>query len=327
MTLPVLICDDSSFARKQMARALPDDWQMDISFAENGVRAIEAIRAGKADILFLDLNMPIMDGFRVLQEIQKQDLNTLVVVVSGDVQPSTRDKVLKLGALDFIPKPVDSEVAGEVFRKFGLLDELKRSHSELALSDELLDVYREITNIAMGQAAVLLGQFLNSNVTLSVPRVEILKVSSLYKRLLNIDNCHESAAVVQGFIGAGIAGETWLFFNHDDFDYLSELTHLQSQSDDELEKEISTSISNILIGSCLKSIGKQLDIYFSEGCPTLLGHMVDINTLFTTPRQVQETLAVDIEFSLESHDIHWSLLLLFTDDSLEKLQEKISCLM
>ncbi len=36
MSTPILICDDSGFARRQMARSLPDGWDVDISFAENG---------------------------------------------------------------------------------------------------------------------------------------------------------------------------------------------------------------------------------------------------------------------------------------------------
>ena len=87
MTIPILICDDSSFARKQMVRALPDNWDVCISFAENGEEAITAIKAGKADILFLDLNMPVLDGYGTLKIISEQDLPTLTIVVSGDIQP------------------------------------------------------------------------------------------------------------------------------------------------------------------------------------------------------------------------------------------------
>ncbi len=65
MTIPVLICDDSNFARKQMQRAIPDAWDVDISFAENGQEALDMIRAGKADVMFLDLNMPVMDLFLI----------------------------------------------------------------------------------------------------------------------------------------------------------------------------------------------------------------------------------------------------------------------
>jgi len=44
----VLICDDSAFARKQMARAIPDGWDVLLHFAKDGQEALEMIRAGKA---------------------------------------------------------------------------------------------------------------------------------------------------------------------------------------------------------------------------------------------------------------------------------------
>ena len=71
MATKLLICDDSNMARKQVARSLPDDWDVDISFAKNGVEGIEAIKEGKGDVLLLDLNMPVMDGYQVLEEIIK----------------------------------------------------------------------------------------------------------------------------------------------------------------------------------------------------------------------------------------------------------------
>ena len=43
----VLICDDSAFARKQMARAIPDGWDVLLHFAKDGQEALEMIRAGK----------------------------------------------------------------------------------------------------------------------------------------------------------------------------------------------------------------------------------------------------------------------------------------
>ena len=54
MSLPVLICDDSALARKSMARSLPKDWDITVSFAENGELGLEAIRAGKGDVVFED---------------------------------------------------------------------------------------------------------------------------------------------------------------------------------------------------------------------------------------------------------------------------------
>jgi CheY-like chemotaxis protein len=114
MTIPVLICDDSSVARKQMARTLPDDWDIEISFAKHGEEALTG------DILFLDLNMPIMDGYQTLENIAKQDLPTMVIVVSGDIQPEAHKRVKELGAIEFIKKPTSKEALAELLEKFGL---------------------------------------------------------------------------------------------------------------------------------------------------------------------------------------------------------------
>ena len=69
MSTKVLICDDSKRARKQMARSLPSEWDIEISFAEHGEEALEVIKAGDAEIMFIDLNMPVMDGLSLIENL------------------------------------------------------------------------------------------------------------------------------------------------------------------------------------------------------------------------------------------------------------------
>ena len=121
MATNVLICDDSSFARKQMARAIPKEWEVDIHFAGDGVEGVQAIREGKCEVVFLDLTMPNMDGYGVLETIRKEDLPAMVIVVSGDIQPDAQDRVKKLGAMAFIKKPIDADKAREVLTEYGIL--------------------------------------------------------------------------------------------------------------------------------------------------------------------------------------------------------------
>ncbi len=122
MATPILICDDSNFARKQMARALPKNWEVEITFAENGELGLEAIRAGKGEVVFLDLTMPVLDGYGVLEAIKANDLPAMVIVVSGDIQPEAQERVKKLGAMDFIKKPTDNEKITQVLTQFGILE-------------------------------------------------------------------------------------------------------------------------------------------------------------------------------------------------------------
>jgi CheY-like chemotaxis protein len=124
MASKVLICDDSNMARKQMARALPEHWPVEVTFAKNGEEAIEQIKANQFEIMFLDLTMPVMDGYQTLEMIRKDDLPIMVLVVSGDIQPEAQERVKKLGAIDFIKKPVDQARIQTVLSEYGIIGEI-----------------------------------------------------------------------------------------------------------------------------------------------------------------------------------------------------------
>ena len=121
MTIPLLICDDSLMARKQVARSLPPDWDVDITYATNGAEGLQAIRAGKGEMVFLDLTMPEVDGYQVLETVKAEGLNAMIIVISGDIQPEAQARVSALGAMDFIKKPVSPEKLIETLKRFGLL--------------------------------------------------------------------------------------------------------------------------------------------------------------------------------------------------------------
>jgi two-component system, chemotaxis family, chemotaxis protein CheY len=120
MSIPVLIVDDSPLARKMLRRSLPPTWDISITEAGNGREALAAYRQGKADVMFLDLTMPEMDGFELLEALRAEDLNCLVIVVSADVQPQARERALKLGAVAFVEKPIDVHKVEVVLKRFGM---------------------------------------------------------------------------------------------------------------------------------------------------------------------------------------------------------------
>lgn len=122
MATPLLICDDSSMARKQVARSLPDSWDVDVTFATNGQEGLDAIRAGKGEMVFLDLTMPELDGYGVLEAVKTESLKAVIIVISGDIQPEARDRVKSLGALEFIKKPINKEKLQDVLLTYGLVE-------------------------------------------------------------------------------------------------------------------------------------------------------------------------------------------------------------
>ena len=310
-----------------MARALPEGWDVDITFAANGAEGIDAIKAGKGDVLFLDLNMPVLDGYQVLEAIRKEDLPTIVIVVSGDIQPDAREKVLKLGALDFIRKPIDQKNVTGILEKYGVQIEQSVIKKKAEINTDLYDCYREITNIAMGQAADLLARLLNVFVVLPVPRVNLIEASELHMALQLANYEDTFSAVCQGFIGQGISGEALLIFNDSSFTDIASLMNYEGKIDDAVEIELIMDTASILIGACLKGIAEQLDMSFSFGHPVVLGQHCQVPELVKASSRWKKTLAIEVNYRIENHKFNCDLLLLFTEDTIETMNKKVACLL
>lgn len=329
MPIPVLICDDSALARKQMARTLPKEWDVDITFANNGAEGIEAIRAGKGEVVFLDLNMPVMDGYEVLQTIQQEDLPALVIVVSGDIQIKAHERVKALGALDFIQKPVSADAISNILQEYGILtialgDEVAESPM---IEVDLRDACQEIANVAMGRAADLLAKLLDVFVLLPIPNVNVLEVSELTMTLKATEEHSTVSALCQGFIGAGVAGEALLLFHDSSFKDMAKLMGLANPEDKNTEMEVMIDTGNVLIGAFLNGISEQLHMKFSQSHPVVLGRHCTVNDLIhDNSEKWSRTLAMEINYRIEDHDVQCDLLLLFTEDSLPTLNFKLGYL-
>lgn len=105
----ILIVDDVESNRTILAEMLKDDYT--VLQAKDGRRALLTMRRYGIGIsaVLLDLIMPGMSGYEVLQNMQREPIlkSIPVIVVSGDEGPDREFKAIGLGAMDFIPKPVD----------------------------------------------------------------------------------------------------------------------------------------------------------------------------------------------------------------------------
>jgi chemotaxis protein CheY-P-specific phosphatase CheC len=99
-------------------------------------------------------------------------------------------------------------------------------------------------------------------------------------------------------------------------------------STDNSNLEMLLDLSSIIIGACLSGIAEQIDVVFSQSHPQILGQHAVIDELIKVNQaRWKKTLAVEISYSLEGHNIHFDLLLLFTEDSLARLEGKLAYLM
>ncbi len=332
-TLALLICDDSNMARKQLMRALPADWDVSVTMATQGQEGLEAIRSGLGKVVLLDLTMPVMDGYQTLAAIREEHLDAKVIVVSGDVQDEAVRRVMELGALAFLKKPADPDELKSTLERLGLLGKPSALPATVAAQHtagqgiiSFQDAFRETVNVAMGRAAALLAKVLGVFVQLPVPNVNMLEVGELHMALADAHSDQRLTAVCQGYIGGGIAGEALLIFHDSEISGVSKL--MGGNSPDSSDMEMLLDLSTILIGACLSGIAEQIDIAFSQGHPQLLGAQGGIDELIRINSQRwKKTLAVEISYSVEGHNIHFDLLMLFTEDSVDLLTKKLAYLM
>jgi two-component system chemotaxis response regulator CheY len=105
MTARVLVVDDSGLARRNSRRIL-EAAGYDVVEAEDGMGALEQYFVQKPDVVLLDLVMKGMYGLDVLSKLREIDAAARVIIVTADIQTSSRELGSAAGALGFITKPV-----------------------------------------------------------------------------------------------------------------------------------------------------------------------------------------------------------------------------
>jgi len=106
-----LVVDDSKISRKWLIEMIPKKILEHAAIIEgtDGQEAIDLYKEHRPDIVFLDITMPVVDGFEALEAIKALNPEAIVVMISADRQKSTKEKVLALGASAIIAKPIDAE--------------------------------------------------------------------------------------------------------------------------------------------------------------------------------------------------------------------------
>ena len=109
MIKKILIVDDSPISVKIIKSCMPKDKDYELFDASDGQMGVEKYKEVKPDLTFMDLTMPVMNGFEALEEILKLDQRALVIILTADVQIKAVAKAHDLGAFSVVKKPPSKE--------------------------------------------------------------------------------------------------------------------------------------------------------------------------------------------------------------------------
>ncbi|MEH7095472.1 response regulator transcription factor [Neobacillus vireti] len=109
--IKLLIADDEPKILRGLKKSLDwDEWNIKIvGEAEDGELAFEKAKQLQPDILFLDINMPFLNGLELVEKLNSELPSSLVIVISGYDEFSYAQKALQLGVFDYLLKPVNTD--------------------------------------------------------------------------------------------------------------------------------------------------------------------------------------------------------------------------
>ena len=138
----VLVVEDNSVNRMVAVRLLARQL-CEVDAVESGRQALDACTANEYDVIFMDVNMPDMDGFQTTAEIRRGENNTRrvpIVAMTARAMKDDRELCLAAGMDDYLSKPLDSGSLGKILEKWApkpLSDPLRTiSNGNSSLADQ-----------------------------------------------------------------------------------------------------------------------------------------------------------------------------------------------
>lgn len=128
--IKVLVVDDAAFMVKAVSEILESDPDMEVvGSAKNGLEGLEKIKELHPDVITLDIDMPIMDGIKAIRHIMIESPVPVVVLSSLFADGSITFEALRLGVVDFVPKPSGSISQDISTAKQKIIDRIKLATS------------------------------------------------------------------------------------------------------------------------------------------------------------------------------------------------------
>ena len=167
----VLIVDDEKLVRWSL-RQKYEEWGFTVQEAENGTSGLRAARSGNPDLVLLDVRLPDFSGLEVLEKLKENGDARAVIMITADPQLDDVKAAIKLGAFDFIGKPIDFDelhvTTQNALEATRLRSEVESLRSEMrrrvgyrdvvAVSKKMTELMAFVRKVAASEASTILIQ-------------------------------------------------------------------------------------------------------------------------------------------------------------------------
>ena len=177
----ILIIDDER-DNTEIIKDILEDVSYTTMLARSAIEAKAIVAANNFDLILMDVWMPDQDGISLLSEWHSEGFSTPVVMMSGHAEPSDIVRAMKLGAVDFLKKPLHDFLP--ILRNIMTLKELEKSTQQVSGIDYSLKL-KEARNIFESQY-LLHHLSVNDNNIAVVAEIAGLERTTLYRKLKDL---------------------------------------------------------------------------------------------------------------------------------------------
>ncbi|MEQ9411472.1 MAG: ATP-binding protein [Fuerstiella sp.] len=144
----VLVTDDTP-ANRQLVSLVLRNAGLTVEEAENGMQAVNQASAADFDLILMDMQMPVMDGFTATRKLRQQGLQAPIVALTANVMQSDRERCEAAGCSGFLSKPIDIDRLLATLAEFLPVDDSEpapASETNLLSTDRSADVAAAVSN-------------------------------------------------------------------------------------------------------------------------------------------------------------------------------------
>jgi CheY-like chemotaxis protein len=113
----VLVADDSS-VNQMLIRALLNKLGLEVAVVDNGQQAVQAVEKKSYDLIFMDMQMPVMDGCEAVRILRSRSVHTPIIALTANAMPEDRKKCIEAGCSDYLSKPISRPQLLEIVEKY-----------------------------------------------------------------------------------------------------------------------------------------------------------------------------------------------------------------
>lgn len=136
--MKLIVADDDKYTREGLIELIP--WEKfgihEIMQAVNGIEAVRIARWFRPDIVLSDIKMPKMNGIEFVTQMQKEHADCRVIFISGYMEIEYLRSALRLGAVDYVEKPINKKILEDVLAKT-VKEILKVKQGKAAIGDQM----------------------------------------------------------------------------------------------------------------------------------------------------------------------------------------------